>query len=179
MKLLIFSIVLSLISFNTGDIDWLSKSGKKKLEKTISKVWKDKHILKEEIIISDEIQKKLGFRVKDQSLYKIIVDNQLQGYLFLDSRKSKFDHFEYMVLFNKSLKIKKVNILVYREDYGGEICSSTFLKQFIGKNNHSKIRLGYDIQGISGATISSRSTVTGVKNITKKATILQTEGYLY
>ncbi len=114
MKLLIFSIVLSLISFNTGDIDWLSKSGKKKLEKTISKVWKDKHILKEEIIISDEIQKKLGFRVKDQSLYKIIVDNQLQGYLFLDSRKSKFDHFEYMVLFNKSLKIKKVNILVYR-----------------------------------------------------------------
>ena len=58
-----------------------------------------------------------------------------------------------MVILNKDLSIKKVDILVYREAYGGEICSKVFLKQFYGKTSQSKIKIGDDIQGISGATI--------------------------
>jgi len=178
MKLIAFCLTLSFITFNTGDIDWLSVNGKKKLNRTISKVWKDKTIIKREINIPIDEQKKLGLKIKDQSLYKIIIDQQIEGYLFLDSKRSKFDLFDYMVLLNKDLSIKKVNILVYREDYGGEICSPTFLKQFIGKNHNSKLKLGEDVQGISGATISCRQSISGVKIITKKARILQEKGYL-
>ena len=83
-----------------------------------------------------------------------------------------------MVVLNKDLSIKKVNILVYREDYGGEICSPTFLKQFNGKNYQSKLKLGDDVQGISGATISCRQSISGVKIITKKAKLLRENGYL-
>ena len=83
-----------------------------------------------------------------------------------------------MVLFNKDLTIKKVNILVYREDYGGEICSPTFLKQFTGKSHQSKLKLGDDVQGISGATISCRQSISGVKIITKKAKLLRDNGHL-
>ena len=40
--------------------------------------------------------------------------------------------------------------------------------EFRGKNSFSKLELGKDIQGISGATISCRSTVEGVKKLTKR-----------
>ena len=178
MKILAFCLTLSFITFNTSDIDWLSVHGKKKLDRTISKIWKDKTIIKKEINIPIEEQKKMGLKIRDQSLYKIIVDNQIEAYLFLDSKRSKFDLFDYMVLLNNDLSIRKVNILVYREDYGGEICSPTFLKQFAGKSYNSKLKLGEDVQGISGATISCRQSVSGVKIITKKAKILQERGYL-
>ena len=178
MKTIALLLTLSFISFNTGDIDWLSNNGKKKLDRTISKIWKDKEIIKKEIIVPLVEQKKLGFKIKNQSLFEILVDKQTQGYLFLDTRRSKFDLFDYMVLFNNDLTIKKVNILVYREDYGGEICSPTFLKQFKGKNHDSKLKLGDDVQGISGATISCRQSISGVKIITKKAQLLRDKGLL-
>jgi len=178
MKTIAFCLTICLFTFNTSDIDWLSVNAKKKLDRTISKIWKDKIIFKKEIIIPIENQKKLGFKVKDQSLYKIIIEDQIEGYLFIDSKRSKFDLFDYMVVLNKDLSIKKVNILVYREDYGGEICSPTFLKQFNGKNYQSKLKLGDDVQGISGATISCRQSISGVKIITKKAKLLRENGYL-
>ena len=178
MKSILLIITLSLVSFPTGDIDWLNSNGRKKLEQSISKIWKDKIIKKEEIKIPLATQKLIGSKIKDQSVFKIIVDQKTEGYLFLDSKRSKFDVFDYMVLLNNDLTIKKVKILVYREDYGGEICSPTFLKQFRGKSHESEIKLGKDIQGISGATISCRSAVSGIKIITKKAKILKREGYL-
>lgn len=178
MKFLLITILLTISTFHTDDVEWLSKSGQKKLEKSISKIWKNKTILKKEIIIPIEIQKEIGTKIKDQSLYKIFVDDRIEGYLFLDSKNSKFNLFDYMVLLNTDLSVKNVNILVYREDYGGEICSPTFLKQFNGKNFNSEIKLGRDVQGISGATISCRSAALGVKIITKKAKALQKEGYL-
>ena len=82
-----------------------------------------------------------------------------------------------MVILNKDLSIKKVDILVYGS-YGGEICSKVFLKQFHGKTSQSKIKIGDDIQGISGATISCRAAVNGIKTLTKKALLLKDEGYI-
>jgi Na+-translocating ferredoxin:NAD+ oxidoreductase RnfG subunit len=179
MKLLLLSILLTITSsFYVEDIDWLNKREKQKLEKTITKIWKDKLVLKKEVIVPLYIQKTLKTRVKEQTLYKILIEDEIEAFLFLDSKQSKFDTFDYMVILDKNLNIIKVNILEYREDYGGEICSNVFLKQFINKNYKSNISLGNDIQGISGATISCRSAVNGVKNITKKAVILKKEGYL-
>lgn len=178
MKSILLLITLSLVSFPTGDIDWLNSNGRKKLEQSISKIWKDQIITKEEIKIPLATQKLIGSKVKDQSVFKIVVDQKTEGFLFLDSKRSKFDVFDYMVLLNKDLTIKKVKILVYREDYGGEICSPAFLKQFRGKSYDSEIKLGQDIQGVSGATISCRSAISGIKIITKKAKILKKEGYL-
>ncbi len=97
--------------------------------------------------------------------YKIIDSNQLLGYAFIGTAPSKTDTFEYLVVFDSSLIIKKVNVLVYREDYGGEIGSKRWLKQFVGKARSTDLAVGKNIAAISGATISVYSMTNAVNQL--------------
>ena len=97
--------------------------------------------------------------------YKIIVSNQLLGYAFIGTAPSKTDTFEYLVVFDSSLVIKKVNVLVYREDYGGEIGSNRWLRQFVGKARSTDLAVGKNIAAISGATISVYSMTNAVNQL--------------
>lgn len=161
-------LIVFLGSFSAQEIPWLAKSGQKRLTKTFAKVWKDQVVEIEEITLSEEEQKSVGVRIRKQTLYKVLVGNELKAYLYLDKAPSKFDKFDFMVLFNLSLSVKLVKILVYREDQGGEIMSQSFLRQFRGMDKFSKFSLGDDVQGISGATLSCRATANGVKKLTQK-----------
>jgi Na+-translocating ferredoxin:NAD+ oxidoreductase RnfG subunit len=98
-------------------------------------------------------------------LYKIIDSNQLLGYAFIGTAPSKTDTFEYLVVFDLSLIIKKVNVLVYREDYGGEIGSNRWLRQFVGKARSTDLAVGKNIAAISGATISVYSMTNAVNQL--------------
>ena len=97
--------------------------------------------------------------------YKIIDSNQLLGYAFIGTAPSKTDTFEYLVVFDLSLVIKKVNVLVYREDYGGEIGSNRWLRQFVGKARSTDLAVGKNIAAISGATISVYSMTNAVNQL--------------
>ena len=97
--------------------------------------------------------------------YKIIDSNQLLGYAFIGTAPSKTDTFEYLVVFDSSLVIKKVNVLVYREDYGGEIGSKRWLRQFVGKARSTDLAVGKNIAAISGATISVYSMTNAVNQL--------------
>ena len=50
---------------------------------------------------------------------------------------------------------------------GSKVLESTFTSQFFGKNAHDEFKVGSDVQGVSGATISSK----GVSEILKTACI--------
>ncbi|HHY09442.1 MAG TPA: RnfABCDGE type electron transport complex subunit D [Firmicutes bacterium] len=71
----------------------------------------------------------------------------------------------FLVALDQEYRISELQILEHREDPGlGElITEASFLEQFIGKGGANELALGRDIQGISGATISSRSFTTGVR----------------
>ena len=97
--------------------------------------------------------------------YKIIDSNQLLGYAFIGTAPSKTDTFEYLVVFDLSLIIKKVNVLVYREDYGGEIGSKRWLRQFVGKARSTDLAVGKNIAAISGATISVYSMTNAINQL--------------
>ena len=86
----------------------------------------------------------------NENYYYIIFDNKNIGYLCLRQAPSKHDIFDYMVVFDNSIKIKHIKILAYREDYGGEISARRWLNQFYKR----EIK---DVQAISGATISVNS----------------------
>ncbi|MBI4715735.1 MAG: FAD:protein FMN transferase [Nitrospirae bacterium] len=60
-------------------------------------------------------------------------------------------------------RIIGLEVLIYRESEGSEIRSSRFRRQFTGKSIESPPRLGSDIHGITGATLSSRSAAYAVK----------------
>ena len=59
----------------------------------------------------------------------------------------------------------KVDILQYRESYGGEVREAGWLAQFVGKTSGSALRVGSDIRNISGATLSSLHITEGIKRL--------------
>ena len=99
------------------------------------------------------------------NFYKIFDSDQLLGFAFIGTAPSKTDTFEYLVVFDQSFIIKKVNVLVYREDYGGEIGSNRWLKQFVGKARSAELVVGNNIAAISGATISVYSMTNTVNKL--------------
>ncbi|NUQ19259.1 MAG: FMN-binding protein, partial [Sphingomonas sp.] len=61
--------------------------------------------------------------------------------------------------------VRRVEILEYRETYGGEIRNPAWRQQFIGKRFGSAVQLGKDIRNISGATLSSRHVTDGIRRL--------------
>ena len=62
-------------------------------------------------------------------------------------------------------EVQDIDVLAYRESYGGEIGYESFRKQFRDKSVRDKLQPGRDIRNISGATISVRAITAGVKKI--------------
>ena len=85
------------------------------------------------------------------------------------------DDFDYVVIFDRGLIVKKIKILAYREDYGGEITSKRWLRQFAGLTGVDEIKYGTDIKAISGATISAVSMTDAVNDLLKNVAYIQTE----
>ncbi len=94
------------------------------------------------------------------------------GYAFVDQAPSKTAEFDYLVIFDKELKVITSRVLVYREEYGGEIGSNRWLRQFEGKKGGDRVSPKTNIDAISGATISVRSMTRSMDNL------LQTIGKL-
>jgi uncharacterized protein with FMN-binding domain len=74
-------------------------------------------------------------------------------------------YIDYAVALDPAGRIHRVDILQYRESYGGEIRQASWLAQFIGKTSASPLRIDTDIRNISGATLSSHHVTEGVKKI--------------
>ena len=174
MKNIWIIVVLGCLFFSFD----LSKVATKKMDKTLAKLWPDQNITKKPIHVSPTNQKKLSFELQNGNLYEIIKNTKPDAYLFLSKGFGKMNEFDYMIVYKKDLSILKVKILVYREEYGGEIGSTRWLKQFEGKNNPENMKFGHDIQNISGATISARSLTEDVKKVTLKMIELKNKGII-
>ncbi len=143
----------------------------KKVVKEIKTVFKTNQFSLHKIKISKE--QKNNLKINTTTLFKIQNKNQLLGYAYVDKANSKVDKFDYLILLNTKLVILKTKILIYREDYGNEISSKRWLKQFIGLKTTDKIEYNINIDGISGATISAKSMTHAVAKALKKLQKLQ------
>jgi hypothetical protein len=104
----------------------------------------------------------------DDTFYSISEDDSIIGYLAVTDAPSKFHRFDYYVLFNDKEEILKVEVLHYRENYGGEICSKNWLKQFVGIDTENYSNFNREIDGISGATISVNSLKHNLLKLSNK-----------
>lgn len=161
MKKISFLIVVSIFCLSVD----LPNSAYKKIDKTLAILWENKVVKKGEL---KEIE---GLKIS-----KISVNNNNVGYYVLSKANSKADYFDFMIVYKPDLTILTVQLLVYREDYGGEIGSKRWLKQFIGKAKTDEMKFGHDIQNISGATISARSITSGIQKVTIQINHLKKEG---
>ena len=87
------------------------------------------------------------------------------GWLILDRVIGKHEFITYAIALTSDGTVKRVEILEYRETYGGEVRNARWRQQFVGKHFGSRLKLGGDIQNISGATLSSRHITDGVRRV--------------
>lgn len=92
-------------------------------------------------------------------------NGEIQGYAAVGNTKGKSSIIKYFVAIAPKGAIKRVDILAYRGTKGSEISNEQFTKQFKGKRPNDPIKLGVDIDAMSGATISSRSVTDSVKKL--------------
>jgi Na+-translocating ferredoxin:NAD+ oxidoreductase RnfG subunit len=120
--------------------------------------------------ISDSMKRQLPARITKENFFQLKNEGKLIGYAYLDKAPSKTAEFDYLVIFDKDLVIARTKVLVYREEYGGEIGSKRWLRQFTGKSKSTELN---NIAAISGATISVRSMKRAVKDLLASIEVLQ------
>lgn len=87
------------------------------------------------------------------------------GWFILDRVIGKHEFITFAVALSPDGAVRRIEILEYRETYGGEIRNAGWRQQFAGKRFGSQLKLGGDIKNISGATLSSRHVTDGVRRI--------------
>ena len=146
----------------------------KRADKEISKFYETKIFVKDEIVISESFNSQTSGNFNEGSLFKIRTNEGFLGYGYLGSAMGKAAKFDYLVLFDEQFIITKSKVLVYREEYGGEIGSKRWLKQFEGKASSSKeLIYNQDIIPISGATVSVQAMTKAINDLLKSIRILQ------
>jgi Na+-transporting NADH:ubiquinone oxidoreductase subunit C len=87
------------------------------------------------------------------------------GWFIVDEVVGKHEFITYAVGLNADGSVKQIEIMDYRETYGGQIRDQKWRAQFAGKTSKSTLKLDSDIKNISGATLSCRHITDGVKRL--------------
>jgi hypothetical protein len=103
--------------------------------------------------------------IQQDRIWRAEASGHAIGFFIFDRVIGKHLYIDYSVALDSSGRIRQVDILAYRESYGGEIRSPSWLAQFVGKTSGSPLQVGNDIRNISGATLSSHHVTEGVKRI--------------
>ena len=102
---------------------------------------------------------------KVQRVWEARSGDRRVGWFIVDRVIGKHDFITYAVALAPDGTVRGVEILDYRETYGGEIRNPNWRRQFVGKRPGSALRLDQDIKNISGATLSSRHVTDGVRRL--------------
>jgi FMN-binding protein len=103
--------------------------------------------------------------LRGQEIWRAMHGDKLQGFFIVDYVIGKHLVIDYAVALSPAGSVKQIEILNYRESYGGEIHNPDWRKQFVGKTPSSHFALNDGITNISGATLSCRHVTEGVRRI--------------
>jgi len=122
--------------------------------------------IKDEEISTIKSQVNQNFYTKELYGWKIITNDNREYIAILDNVLGKSMPITFLAIFNKNRSVHNISIIKYREPYGGEIRSKRWLRQFENFNHFSNYKIGESIDGISGATISTKSISKGINKLT-------------
>lgn len=162
--LLLFPAIVLLIAGNTLGADVLSRDQVLKNAFPLAETF-----VRQVLRLSDEQMKKLseesGQKISSRfvTVYVAKKDDETLGYGFIGYTKGKSSFIKYFVAIAPDGKIHSIEIMSYRGEKGSEVRHEIFKKQFVGKSLGSNIKVGADINAISGATISSQAVTNSVR----------------
>ena len=120
----------------------------------------------EEIKFTAEKKAQLRFMRDQIYIWEISRNEEMIGLAYLDNVKGKSQPITYAVFFDSQGMVEGSHIIKYREPIGGEVSNQYWLNQFFGKSWESDYKIGSDIDGISGATISVNAVTRGIHRST-------------
>lgn len=94
------------------------------------------------------------------------------GLFVVDEVYGKHEFITYAVAMNPQGAVLSVEVMDYRETYGGEITNPAWRRQFVGKQYGDTLELKEDIQNISGATLSCKHITEGIRRILATRAVL-------
>ena len=80
-----------------------------------------------------------------------------------NASEGEYEYFDYFILFDSQVRVRVVRVYNYEATYGHEITVKSWLNQFIGFDGTKTLRLGKEIDSISGATISAKSITDDIQ----------------
>lgn len=115
----------------------------------------------------DQIKELAGVRQRtdEQKFWKVKKDGELVGWFAVDDVIGKHEYITYGVALDLAGNVLDVEILSYRETHGHEVRNAVWREQFVGKSINDSLKLGKDIENISGATLSCRNVTDGIKRL--------------
>lgn len=87
------------------------------------------------------------------------------GWFFVDAVIGKHDLITYAVALGAGGKVRQLEILEYREAYGGDVRNPRWRAQFTGKQHGDALSIGDGIQNVSGATLSCTHVTDGIRRL--------------
>jgi Na+-translocating ferredoxin:NAD+ oxidoreductase RnfG subunit len=87
------------------------------------------------------------------------------GWFIVEEVVGKHEFITYAAGINADGSVKQIEVMDYRETYGGQIRDQKWRTQFVCKTSKSTLELDNDIKNIRGATLSCRHITDGVKRL--------------
>jgi hypothetical protein len=109
------------------------------------------------------IEKASGVRVRSPEVRVWCVNGG--GWFIVDEVLGKHEFITYALGLDANGAARGIEVMDYRETYGGEVRNAKWRAQFVGKTSAAPLKLDQDIKNISGATLSSRHITDGVKRL--------------
>jgi hypothetical protein len=117
-------------------------------------------------------------RVDSTLVFRVSRADSLLGFAVVGNVIGKDQPITFLVATDPEDRLKDVDVLVYREPYGGEVAYEAWRKQFRDKDTAAPLRVGEDIRSISGATISVNAVTAGVRATLEELTRWHRAGQL-
>jgi hypothetical protein len=117
-------------------------------------------------------------RVDTVSVLRVSRADSLLGFAAIGNVLGKDQPITFLVAIDPTDRLKDVDILVYREPYGGEVAYEPWRRQFRGKSAGDSLRVGKEIRNISGATISVHAVTLGVRRMLAQLTAWHHSGVI-
>lgn len=113
------------------------------------------------------IEQAAGVRVRDLKpmVWRAFAGERPAGWFFVDQVIGKHEFITYALALDPDGAVRGIEVMDYRETYGYEIRNAEWRRQFAGKRNGDALKLGGDIQNVTGATLSCRNVTNGVKRL--------------
>lgn len=129
-------------------------------------------------VTADEETERATEKKINECLFIVKSESKLLGYTYVGKAPSMKNVFDYAIVFSPDMKIINTKVLIYRENHGRQIGMKRWLKQFFGMTTSDKPKIGMQVDGISGATISATSMTDAVREVLASMKYLQNQDKL-